>query len=152
MDREIECDGKIIRLSSLDTGVPHAVVFVESYDAIDVRRLGSQIRHHPEFMPAGTNVNFVLPLKDGGFKVRTYERGVEDETMACGTGAVAAALVAALKGMATSPVDIVTSGEDRLAIIFDLVDGTTAVNVFLKGPAHIIYNGELNGEALVENK
>ena len=69
--------------------------------------------------------------------------------MACGTGAVAAALIAAARAKAASPVRIVTSGNDQLSIIFDLQDGPTAKNVFLKGPAHVIYNGELYGEALL---
>ena len=151
LDLTIDCDGKSLQLQSVDTGVPHVVVFVDSYDKVDVLGLGSQIRHHEQFMPAGTNVNFVLPLEDGGFKVRTYERGVENETMACGTGAVASALVAAVKGRAASPVDIVTSGNDTLSVIFDLLDGNTARNVYLKGPAHVMYNGELNSEALIGN-
>lgn len=148
-DLEIECDGSSVLLHSVDTGVPHAVVFVDSYDQVDVCRLGSQIRHHQEFMPAGTNVNFVMPLENGGFMVRTYERGVENETMACGTGAVASALVAAVRGQAKSPVDIVTSGEERLSVIFDLQGDRSVSNVFLKGPANVIYKGELNGEALI---
>lgn len=150
LDVEIDSDGKPLLLHTVDTGVPHAVIFVDNYDQIDVRKLGSLIRHHQEFMPAGTNVNFVMPLEGGGYKVRTYERGVENETMACGTGAVAAALIAAVKGMADSPVRIVTSGNDQLSIIFDLKKGPTATNVFLKGPAHVIYNGELNAEALLD--
>lgn len=149
-DLELDCDGKSILLHSVDTGVPHVVFFVDDYDQIDVCQLGSQIRHHQEFMPAGTNVNFVMPLGNGVFKVRTYERGVENETLACGTGAVASALVAAIKGQAASPVEIVTSGDDRLSIIFDLHEGPSATNVFLKGPAHVIYNGELNAEALFD--
>lgn len=149
LDLEIEVDNRSLQLDSVDTGVPHAVLFVESYDGFDVRQLGSQIRHHQQFMPAGTNVNFVLPMEDGAFKVRTYERGVEDETMACGTGAVAAALIAAARTKAISPVRIVTSGNDQLSIIFDLHEGPSAKNVFLKGPANVIYNGELNAEALL---
>jgi diaminopimelate epimerase len=148
-DLEIDCDGKSISLHTVDTGVPHAVVFVDDYDQVDVCQLGSRIRHHQQFMPAGTNVNFVMSLGNGVFKVRTYERGVENETMACGTGAVASALIAAVKGLAKSPVEIVTSGDDRLSIIFDLRKGPVANNVFLKGPAHVIYNGELNAEALL---
>ncbi|MCL7486946.1 MAG: diaminopimelate epimerase [Desulfobulbaceae bacterium] len=149
-DIKLNCDGQSILLHSVDTGVPHAVVFVDDYEQVDVCRLGSAIRHHQEFMPAGSNVNFVMPLGDGTFKVRTYERGVENETMACGTGAVAAALMAAATGQAASPVDIITSGGDRLAIIFDLHEGPAASNVFLKGPAHVIYNGELTAEALID--
>ena len=150
-DIELDCDGRSILLHSVDTGVPHVVVFVDDYDQINVCQLGSQIRYHQEFMPAGTNVNFVMPLGNGVFKVRTYERGVENETLACGTGAVASALVAAIKGQAVSPVEIVTSGDDRLSIIFDLHEGSSATNVFLKGPAHVIYSGELNAEGLIVN-
>jgi diaminopimelate epimerase len=146
---ELECDGNSLQLDCVDTGVPHAVLFVDNYDQVDVCRLGSRIRHHQEFMPAGTNVNFVMALENGAFKVRTYERGVENETMACGTGAVASALVAAVKGQVSSPVEIVTSGGDKLQIIFDLQEGPGAKNVFLKGPASMIYNGELNAEALI---
>jgi diaminopimelate epimerase len=149
-DLELDCDGRPVLLHTVDTGVPHAVVFVDDYDQVDVCRLGSAIRHHPQFKPAGTNVNFVMPLGNGAFKVRTYERGVENETLACGTGAVASALIAAVKGQAESPVEIVTSGGDRLTIIFDLRKGPAATNVFLKGPAHVIYSGELNGEALLD--
>ena len=149
-DLELDCDGKSMLLHSVDTGVPHVVVFVDDYDQVDICQLGSQIRHHQEFMPAGTNVNFVMPLEKGVFKVRTYERGVENETLACGTGAVASALIAAVKGQAESPVEIVTSGDDRLSIIFDLHEGPLATNVFLKGPAHVIYNGELSAEALLD--
>lgn len=149
-DLELDCDGRPVLLHTVDTGVPHAVVFVDDYDQVDVCRLGSGIRHHLQFRPAGTNVNFVMPLGKGAFKVRTYERGVENETLACGTGAVASALIAAVQGQAESPVEIVTSGGDRLTIIFDLQKGPAATNVFLKGPAHVIYSGELNGEALLD--
>ena len=148
MQREIMVDDKPVLLHSVDTGVPHAVVFVDDIEQTDVCALGSRIRHHEAFMPAGTNVNFVQKL-DGAFKVRTYERGVEDETLACGTGATACALIAALLDQTASPVEIITSGGDRLAIIFDVQDGMSADNVFLKGPAHVVYKGELNAEALL---
>lgn len=148
LEQEIEVEGEKITLHSVDTGVPHAVIFVDEVDRIDVCAMGSRIRHHQAFQPAGTNVNFIGRL-EGAFKVRTYERGVEDETQACGTGAVAGALMAALLEEAGSPVDIVTSGGDRLTILFDLQDGPGAENVFLKGPAHVIYKGELTGEALL---
>jgi diaminopimelate epimerase len=148
MDREIMVDDKAVVLHSVDTGVPHAVLFVDDIEQVDVCARGSRIRHHEAFMPAGTNVNFVQK-QDGAFKVRTYERGVENETLACGTGATACALIAALRDQAASPVEIITSGGDRLSIIFDVKDGMSADNVFLKGPAHVVYKGELNAEALL---
>lgn len=141
-------------LHSLNTGVPHAVVFVDNIEETDVRGLGRIIRYHETFQPAGTNVNFVQKRGET-FKVRTYERGVEDETLACGTGSAASAIIAALLGQATSPVEIITSGNDRLTILFSLPEhkagGTAPIvyNVFLKGPAHAVYQGELTAEALL---
>ena len=88
-------------------------------------------------------------VADNTLHVRTYERGVEDETMACGTGAVASAIFAALAGRVQSPVAVNTSGGDRLTIFFDLQDGPRAENVFLQGPARIIYEGNLTAEALL---
>lgn len=151
LNRTVRLQDRTVALHSVDTGVPHAVVFVEDYDGFDLTETGRAIRFHADFMPAGTNVNFVRPLKEGGLQVRTYERGVENETLACGTGAAAAALIAAVLGHAASPVDIVTSGGGRLSISFDLHQGKAAANVFLKGPAHIIYTGELNEDALHED-
>jgi len=148
LHQEVEVEGEKITLHSVDTGVPHAVIFVDEIDQVDVCGVGSRIRHHQAFMPAGTNVNFIGRHQDG-FKVRTYERGVEDETLACGTGATACALMAALLEKAGAPVDIITSGGDRLTILFDLHDGPAADNVFLKGPAHVVYKGELTAEALL---
>ncbi|MDW7771328.1 MAG: diaminopimelate epimerase [Desulfobulbaceae bacterium] len=150
IDRKIKIHGKSRDIHSVNTGVPHAVFFVDNYEDLDIRETGRLIRFHKDFMPAGTNVNFVRLQQDGSLKVRTYERGVEDETMACGTGAVASALIAAVRGIASSPVEIITSGGSRLTILFELHEGPAAANVFLKGPAHVVYTGELNAEALME--
>ncbi len=138
-----------MEVHSLDTGVPHAVVLVDDIDKADVLAMGREIRNHEMFMPAGTNVNFVSRMADG-YKVRTYERGVEAETMACGTGAVASALILAMLGKSDSPTGIITSGGDKLVISFSLdKEEAEADNVYLKGPARIIYRGELNSEALI---
>jgi diaminopimelate epimerase len=150
LNRTVRLNGRIVALHSVDTGVPHAVVFVDDYDGLDIVETGRAIRFHPDFMPAGTNVNFVRRLEDGVLQVRTYERGVENETLACGTGAAASALIAAVLGQAEAPVDILTSGGGRLSILFDLREGPAAGNVFLKGPAHIIYTGEMDEDALHE--
>lgn len=80
-------------LHHLNTGVPHTIQFVESLDPLDVEKKGQMIRNHPFFAPEGTNVNFVL-LQEEGISIRTYERGVERETLACGTGAAASAIIA----------------------------------------------------------
>lgn len=148
-DRQVEVAGQLLMVHSVDTGVPHAVIFVDEIEATDVVGLGRQLRHHPVFAPAGTNVNFVGQTAEG-LRIRTYERGVEDETMACGTGVVAGALIAAAKKMADSPVALVTAGGIALTVQFAGSKGDTVDQVLLKGPAHLIYQGELSAEALLD--
>jgi diaminopimelate epimerase len=132
----------------INTGVPHAVIFVEN-GGIPVKEWGREVRFHPLFQPAGSNANFVRNLASGELQVRTYERGVEDETKACGTGAVASALIAGVLGRADSPVRCITSGGEPLTVLFDLKQGPKIDNVFLQGPARIIYEGQLTAESLL---
>ena len=148
-DRQVEVAGQMLMVHSVNTGVPHAVIFVDDIDAVDVVGLGSRLRHHEVFAPAGTNVNFV-GRTESCFRIRTYERGVEDETMACGTGVVAGALIAAAKGLAGSPMEMVTSGGAILEVQFANNQGEDVDQVLLTGPAHLIYKGELTAEALIE--
>lgn len=148
-DLSVELDGKQVGISFMNSGVPHVVLFVEEGVEIPVKEWGHTIRFHEQFQPAGTNVNFVQSLGDGAIRVRTYERGVEDETMACGTGAVASAIFAAEKGITSSPVSITTSGGEQLKIVFEMQEDGTAENVYLQGPARIIYIGQLTAEALL---
>jgi diaminopimelate epimerase len=117
----------------INTGVPHAVLFVEQ-DNAPVKEWGREIRFHHMFEPDGTNA--------------TYERGVEDETRACGTGAVASAIIASIKKKCESPVTVRTSGGDRLTIEFELKSEGRVENVFLTGPARIIYTGALTAESM----
>ena len=144
----LELGGEERPAQYVNTGVPHVVIFTEE-DDVPVVSWGRKIRYHQLFEPKGANVNFVRLLPDGRLKVRTYERGVEDETMACGTGAVASALFAALLKGFDSPVEVVTSGGDVLTILFDLHDGPVAENVFLQGPTRLICKGYLTAEALL---
>ncbi|RZW19604.1 MAG: diaminopimelate epimerase [Desulfobulbaceae bacterium] len=132
---------------SINTGVPHAVVFVDS-DNPPVENWGRTLRYHEQFEPAGTNVNFVKILDDEELLVRTYERGVEAETMACGTGVVAAAIVAARQGLVESPVDVTTTGGEQLVVHFELQENNIG-DVHLQGAARIIYEAELSAEALL---
>lgn len=129
---------------SVNTGVPHAVVFVDAVGETPVRQWGRSLRFHQTFQPAGTNVNFVQDAGNNQLFVRTYERGVEDETMACGTGAVAAAVCAMAAGRCHSPVSVTTSGGDTLTVICRFADGPLPEAVLLQGPAHLIYEGLLN--------
>ncbi len=124
----------------LNTGVPHAIVFVEDLEKTDVVRLGRALRHHAHFAPNGTNANFVSELPDGTLAIRTYERGVEDETLACGTGVTAAALISARLTNAPSPVHVRVRGGDALQVGFE-TDGDGWKNVTLTGPADFVFDG-----------
>ena len=146
LDYLLEVKGQTFTVSSISVGVPHAVIWVSDIDKSPVIQVGRAIRYDQRYAPAGTNVNFVQPLDDGGFSIRTYERGVEDETLACGTGSVAAALIAAAKGMATSPAALHTKGGELLKVYFDR-QGDDFHGVFLEGDARVIYEGQLWKEA-----
>jgi diaminopimelate epimerase len=129
-------------LYTLNTGVPHAVLFVDDIEDIDIRESGAAIRYHARFAPAGTNVNFVQ--KQGNkLLVRTYERGVEDETLACGTGVTAVALIAHHVLEMKSPVQLVVRSGRQLKVSFEWSEGALS-RVSLVGPATIIYQGEIN--------
>lgn len=130
----------------LNTGVPHVIYFVEDPNTVDVDGLGRETRFHSLFQPAGTNANFVKLEEPHRMVIRTYERGVEGETLACGTGAVAAALVSGALGKASSPVEITTQGGEILKVYFQW-DGKRFSNVFLEGKTHLIYSGEILEEA-----
>ena len=127
---------------SVDTGVPHAVVFVDDADRAMVQALGSELRYHPHFAPRGTNVNFVQRLGPGAIRVRTYERGVEGETLACGTGVTAAALIAASIHRFASPVSVQVQGGDKLEVAFTGANGEFK-EVRLKGPAEFVFEGQV---------
>jgi diaminopimelate epimerase len=118
LDRTLTLAGKRYAYSFLDTGVPHAVLFVPDIERVDVAGVGRGIRRHKAFAPRGTNVNFVQ-VRDGVVWARTYERGVEAETLACGTGAVACGILAAVRGLAEPPVAVRTRGGETLTIHFD---------------------------------
>jgi diaminopimelate epimerase len=108
--------------------------------------LGRRIRFHPRFQPSGTNANFLQPIDRSHLRVRTYERGVEEETLACGTGAVAGALIAAAKGLAGSPAAVETTGGEILTIYFQR-KGEGFEHVFLEGDTRLVYEGNLWEEA-----
>ncbi len=129
-------------IHSLDTGVPHAVLFVPDADKAMVAQLGPEIRHHAHFRPRGTNVNFVQVLGPNHIRVRTFERGVEGETLACGTGVTAAALVASCVHKFSSPVKVQVQGGDQLEVSFKEINGAFA-DVRLTGPAEFVFDGKI---------
>lgn len=127
-------------IHSLNTGVPHAVIFVPDADQVTVNPLGAEVRYHAHFKPKGTNVNFAQVLGPNHIRVRTYERGVEGETLACGTGVSAAAMIASRVQGFTSPVKVLVQGGDTLEISFQATADGFA-NVQLNGPADFAFTG-----------
>ena len=127
---------------SLNTGVPHAVLFVPDADKAMVAELGAEVRYHNHFKPKGTNANFVQVLGPNAIRVRTYERGVEGETLACGTGVTASALIAARVHHFKSPVKVQVQGGDQLEVTF-VDSGKEFQEVRLSGPADFVFEGRV---------
>jgi diaminopimelate epimerase len=124
----------------VDSGVPHAVVPVEQIAEVNVREAGRAIRHHPHFLPRGANANFMETRGVDSIAIRTYERGVEDETLACGTGVVASALIFAATNNVPGPIRVLVKGGDELQVGFER-EGDRFTNVTLTGPADFVFEG-----------
>ena len=146
----IKVNSRLLRVNFINTGVPHAVIFSEGLDEIDVLNLGRAIRFHQKFSPAGTNVDFVEISGRNSLAIRTYERGVEDETLACGTGAVAAALIISCQlshagrqagAVSHQQFNVHTKSKEILKVYFDKINNGLK-NVWLEGRAKIVYKGE----------
>ena len=129
-------------IHSLNTGVPHAVLYVPDADKAMVMSLGPEIRRHAHFGPRGTNVNFVQLLSSNHIRVRTFERGVEGETLACGTGVSASALISARIHKFASPVKVQVQGGDTLEVSFK-DNGAGFDDVRLSGPADFVFEGRV---------
>src|SRR2546422_638698 len=138
--------GMTLEGHAINTGVPHFVYFVHDTSTAEVIGLGRQIRHHPAFKPAGTNVDFVEVVDRRTIRVRTYERGVEDETLACGSGAIASALVAAVVHKVEPPVSVVPLSRRPMTVSFRK-DGNRFAEVSLTGEARAVYEGEMYPDA-----
>ena len=147
--------GQDIQASYIHTGSPHVVisfddllqsllekVIEKEFDKFPVVQIGREIRNLPEFAPRGTNVNFIKIINNEVY-IRTYERGVEDETFACGTGSVAAAVIGKLKFGIQSPVTLITRGREKLIVDFKTENGNFT-DLSLTGPAKEIYKGEIS--------
>jgi len=146
----ISLEGKRQLVNFVDTGAPHAVIPVRDLkvgkkrlENLDVVRLGRKLRHHRFFTASGTNVNFIEAKRRKFLKIRTYERGVEGETLACGTGSIAAALIAHKLWGFDPPVKVLPRSEAPLWVDFDVVEGDMT-NVRLKGPAEIVFQGKID--------
>jgi diaminopimelate epimerase len=153
---QLEAFGYNLPASFADTGSPHVVIdvnelksvfvdekdFTSGLDNFPVVKFGREIRNNRFFAPGGTNVNFIEILK-GEIRTRTYERGVENETLACGTGAVASALISNIKYGLYPPLKLITKGGDTLIVNFE-IKGSDIINVSLTGPAIEVFNGEIS--------
>ncbi len=150
---KVDAAGQNINYHFVDTGSPHVIIkigdilkeasnednFYTDINEIPVFDIGKEIRYHSNFSPAGTNVNFIK-INNSTIKIRTYERGVEDETLACGTGSAASAVAASLFENVKPPVLLLTRGGDELIVDFNLKNNHIE-NLSLTGPAKIIYTG-----------
>ena len=137
----LDLGGKGYSASFADTGVPHVVVPVADLGDFPAVETGRKIRYHQMFEPAGTNANFIELKDQHHLSIRTYERGVEDETLACGTGSTAAAVISALQGRAVSPVECLTHGGEVLTVHFRKEEGRIS-EVHLEGEVRLVFKGE----------
>lgn len=147
LDILIKVDGHDMSVSYINTGVPHVVVETDRLVDLDVEKLGRGIRHNEEFAPLGTNADFVKVTGKSSIEVRTYERGVEAETLACGTGVVASAVIESLKHRVTPPVNVRTKGGEDMKVYFkqskkeDLI--SRVYDIKLEGKVNQVFEGEV---------
>ena len=140
-DLVIKVNARNVKVGCLDTGVPHAVIFVQGIDKINVDSIGRNIRYHAKFKPRGTNVDFVEIVDDKNIKMRTYERGVEGETLACGTGAVASAIISGLSSRGSAyKIDVHTKG--GILKVYFKKSGKRIKDVYLEGETRKDFKGE----------
>ena len=150
LDLTLELNGEKFTIHFINTGVPHTVFILDDPKNLAQQQVvaqGRKVRYHSQFTPAGTNVNFVAVLGEQELAIRTYERGVEDETLACGTGATAAALVSAAKGLVRPPVDVRTKSGETLTIHFD-PNNNLPQEVYMEGETTVVYQGSLWEESV----
>jgi diaminopimelate epimerase len=139
---DLELGEKVLSVHFVNTGVPHAVVLTTDIENAEVVTVGREIRYHPKFAPAGTNADFAQVTGPRALRMRTYERGVEDETLACGTGAAASAILAHLLKKVEPPVSVKTQSGEILTIHFESEKGGVS-NVFLEGEVTPAFEGQL---------
>lgn len=142
LDFSLQLGEEALTAHFANTGVPHTVIVSENVKALDIKDLGARVRYHERFAPAGTNANFIQVVNRGELLLRTYERGVENETYACGTGAAASVAVAHSLGLCEARAKVTTSGGEILEIT---VDGN---DIFLRGKALLVYQGEFSPTAM----
>ncbi|MGC8977620.1 MAG: diaminopimelate epimerase [Candidatus Ratteibacteria bacterium] len=138
LNMKIPVDNEIIISNYINTGVPHTVIFVDDVEKVDVLKLGPKIRFSDIFGKEGTNVDWVELVGDRTIKIRTYERGVENETLSCGTGCVASAIITFLYKKMKPPINVITKSKEILKVYFD----EDLKNIFLEGKTFYSFKGE----------
>ena len=144
-------DDRFVEAGFVNTGVPHVAVFLDDIEAVDLKNEAPRIRYHQDFAPAGTNVNYVQVIGPDSLLVRTYERGVEGETLACGTGVTASALISSLRGFTASPTRIRVRSGEELMVHFDPNPDEADPwpgKVYFEGVTTKVYEGRLHKEAM----
>jgi diaminopimelate epimerase len=142
LNMEIPLHDQTLRGHFVNSGVPHVVIPVDDLEKAEVHRLGRAVREHEVFAPKGANVNFLSRRGNDVIAIRTYERGVEAETLACGTGVVASALVFAATNNVSGPIRVLVRGGDELSVDFEK-RGHQFTNVTLTGPADFAFEGTI---------
>ncbi|MCK5534016.1 diaminopimelate epimerase [bacterium] len=137
---KIKIGNKTLKCSFINTGVPHTIIFTPRIENLEVENIGRQIRWHKMFAPEGTNVDFVSLKDKSNIYLRTYERGVEAETLSCGTGSVASAIIAGLKKGLKSPLKVITQSGEIYTIYFR-IEKEEIKEVYLEGPVAVSYEG-----------
>lgn len=145
LNGSLDLAGRHLTYGFVNTGVPHVVIRTGDLPGVDVQGVGAAVRRHRQFGPDGTNVNFMCISADGGLSVRTYERGVEAETLACGTGVTACGLIAAKNGWVELPVAVHVASGDTL-IVNGILTPEGALGVTLTGPAEYVFEGTIDYE------
>ena len=143
LDVDLVASGVKEHVHFINSGVPHVVVPVAKVEDVDVRKRGAALRYHKEFSPAGANANFIEKAGPKKILVRTYERGVEDETLACGTGVVASALVFGAMEKVDGPISVIVRSGSELSVNFKRA-GDKFTNVTLTGPAEFAFEGTID--------
>jgi diaminopimelate epimerase len=145
LNRSLELNGRTLRYHYADTGAPHVVLYAdelgtEGLEGIDILALGHSVRHHGAFSPGGTNVNVIATSGRDSIAMRTYERGVEAETLACGTGSVASAVITSILKGWQSPLTVLTRSGESLSVHFE-GSGDARKGVRLEGPTVTVFEG-----------
>lgn len=143
MNKEITTEHGTYAYHFMNTGVPHVLIFSEDVDSVDIKPEGRALRMHENFQPNGSNINFGQIQDNGIIKIRTYERGVEDETLACGTGVTAMAIAAHKIHQLPTPISVLVKGGDILKVDFDK-NGEDISKITLTGPAKVVFQGKIS--------